>query len=67
MGQACPNQREIKAMLLQILILLIVVGALLYLLNILPIDATVKRIIQVIGIVIVAIYLLKLLLPASGL
>ncbi len=54
-------------MLLQILILLIVVGALLYLLNMLPIDATVKRIIQVVGIVIVAIYLLKLLLPASGL
>lgn len=54
-------------MLLQLLILLIVVGALLYILNMLPIDATVKRIIQVIAIVILAVYLLKLLLPGAGL
>lgn len=54
-------------MLLQLLIILIVVGAVLYLLNMVPIDATIRRIIQVIVIVGVAIYLLKLLLPAAGL
>ena len=54
-------------MLLPILILLIVVGAVLYLIPYLPIDATIKRIIQVIVIVAAAIYLLKILLPASGL
>lgn len=53
--------------MLSVIILLIVVGALLYLLNMLPLDATVKRIIQVVAIVIVAIYLLRLLWPMSGL
>lgn len=54
-------------MLLQVLILLLVVGAVLYLLNIIPIDGRIKQIIQVIVIVVVAIWLLKLLLPAAGL
>lgn len=54
-------------MLLSVIILLIVVGALLYVLNLLPIDPTIKRIAQVIAIVVLAIYLLKILLPASGL
>lgn len=54
-------------MLLQVIILLIVAGAIVYVVNLLPIDATFKRIAQVIAIVVMVIYLLKLLLPASGL
>lgn len=54
-------------MLLQLIIIFIIVGAALYILNLLPIDATVKRIAQVVAIVILAVYLLKALLPASGL
>lgn len=54
-------------MLIQIIILLIVVGAILYIVDILPLDGTVKRIAQVVAVVVLAIYLLKLLLPASGL
>lgn len=50
-------------MLLQALIILIVVGALLYVVDLLPIDATIKRIAQVVAIVVLAIYLLKLFLP----
>ena len=53
--------------MLQLLILLIVVGAALYILQLVPIDATIKRIIQVIVIVILVIYAIKLLLPIAGL
>jgi hypothetical protein len=52
--------------MLQLLILLIVVGAALYILQMVPIDGTIKRIIQVIVIVILVIYALKLLLPIAG-
>jgi hypothetical protein len=45
-------------LLISVVILLIVVGALLYILNLLPIDATFKRIAQVIIIVAVVIYIL---------
>lgn len=48
--------------LIQILVAAIIVGLLLYILSILPIDATVKRIIQVIVIVILAIWLIYILL-----
>lgn len=53
--------------LVSILILLIVVGAVLYLVSILPIDATVKRIAYVIAVVVLAIYLLRALAPAISL
>lgn len=52
--------------MLQFIILLVIVGAALYLLQLIPIDATIKRIIQVIVIVILVIWAIKLLLPMAG-
>lgn len=45
--------------MIELLILLIVVGAALYLANLLPIDATIKKIIQVVVIVAVLVYVLR--------
>lgn len=45
--------------MIELVIALIIVGALLYLSEMLPIDATIKRIIQVIVIVAIAIYVLR--------
>jgi hypothetical protein len=53
--------------LVSILILLIVVGAVLYGVSMLPIDATIKRLIYLVAIVVVAIYLLRALAPALSL
>lgn len=53
--------------MVHLLIALIIVGAVLYLVTLLPIDATVKRIIQVVAIVIIAIYLIREFMPAAGL
>jgi len=52
--------------LISLLIVLIVVGAILYLAQSLPIDATIKTIIYVVVVVGVCIYLLRHL-PALGL
>ena len=52
--------------MIELLIALIIVGAVLYLLQLLPIDATILRIIQVVVIVGVLIYVLRHL-PALGL
>lgn len=52
--------------MIQFLIVLIIVGAALYLLQLVPIDATIKRIIQVIVVVILVIYAIRLLLPMGG-
>lgn len=49
------------------LIALVIIGAALYLLQLVPIDATIKQIIQVIVIVVLVIYAIKLLLPMAGL
>lgn len=49
--------------MLNIIILLILVGAALYIVQIIPIDATLKTIIRVIIIVATAIYALRLLAP----
>jgi hypothetical protein len=46
-------------MLIQLLIILVIVGAVLYLLKLVPIDQTIKTIIYVIVIVAVVVYLLK--------
>jgi hypothetical protein len=54
-------------MIQQFLIICIIVGAALYLVMLLPIDATVKTIIKVVVIVAFAIYALKLLVPLAGL
>lgn len=53
--------------MIEFLIALVIVGALLYLLQFLPIDATIKRVIQVVVIVFVCIWAIKALLPAAGL
>ena len=53
--------------LLSIIIALIIVGAVLYLLPRLPLDATIKSIIQVIVIVVLVIWLLRVFWPMSGL
>jgi hypothetical protein len=53
--------------MLQFLIALVIIGAALYLLQLIPIDDTVKRIIQVIVIVVLVIYAIKILLPFAGL
>ena len=54
-------------MLIQLLIVLIVFGAVLYIVGLLPIDATVKRIIQVVAIVALVIWLLQRFAPQIGL
>lgn len=53
--------------MVHLLIALIVIGAVLYVVSLLPIDATIKRIVQVIAIVFIAIYLIREFLPAAGL
>jgi uncharacterized membrane protein YiaA len=53
-------------MILQLLIICIIVGAVVYIVGLLPIDATLKTIIKVIAIVVLAIYAIKLLLPLAG-
>ncbi len=52
--------------LVSLLIALIVIGAILYIVGMLPIDATIKRVIQVIAIVLLAIWAIKTLLPMAG-
>lgn len=53
-------------MLLSLLIALIIVGAVLYIMNLLPIDARIKSIITVLVIVLVAIWALQVLLGGGG-
>jgi hypothetical protein len=52
---------------LEFLIALVILGAALYLLQLLPIDATVKQIIQVIVVVFIVIWAIRILLPIAGL
>ena len=52
--------------ILQILIGLILIGAVLYIVTLLPIDATIKRIIQVVAIVFAIIWILTLMWPMLG-
>lgn len=53
--------------LVPLLIALIVIGAILYIVSLLPIDATVKTIIYVVAIVVLAIYLIREFLPMAHL
>lgn len=53
--------------MIHLLIALIVIGAVLYIVSLLPIDSTIKRIVQVIAFVFIAIYLIREFLPAAGL
>jgi hypothetical protein len=52
--------------MIELLIILIVLGAGLYLVELLPIDGTIRRIIQVVAIVAVVIYLLRTFAAALG-
>lgn len=45
--------------MIELLIVLLVLGGLLYVLQLLPLDATVKRIIQVVAIIAIVIWLLR--------
>lgn len=52
--------------MIELLIALVIIGAALYLLNLIPMDATVKRVIQVIAIVVIVIYAIRVLLPMAA-
>ncbi len=52
--------------MLQLLIALVIIGAVLYIIQLLQIDDTVKKIIIVIAIVFVVIWAIRILLPMSG-
>ena len=52
--------------LISILIALIIFGAILYLVDLAPIDGTVKRVIQVVAIVFLIIWALQKLAPSLG-
>lgn len=54
-------------MLIELLITLIIIGAVLYIVKLLPIDQTMKTVITVVAVVAVAIWLLRNFLPAAGL
>jgi hypothetical protein len=54
-------------MLLQLLIVAIIVGALVYIIQILPLNGMVKQIVIVIAVVVLAIYAIKLIVPLAGL
>lgn len=54
-------------MLIQIIMTLIIVGLLLYLVNFLPLDATIKKLIHTVAIVIVILWLISRFLPMLGL
>lgn len=50
--------------LVSLLIALLIVGGVLYVVTLLPIDGTIKRIIQVIAVIAIAIWLLRNFAPA---
>lgn len=52
--------------MIQILIALILLGLLLYIVNLLPIDATIKKVINAVAIVLVVIWILGMFFPAIG-
>jgi hypothetical protein len=53
--------------LIGLLILLVVVGAALYILQLIPLDATVKMVIRVIVLVILIVYVILFLAALAGL
>lgn len=52
--------------MIQLLITLIIVGAVLYVVKLLPIDQTMKTVITVVAVVAVVIWLLRSYAPALG-
>lgn len=53
--------------MLSLLVIAIIVGAIIYIVRLLPIDDTFKSIVTVIAIVVFAIYAIRLLVPMAGL
>lgn len=51
--------------LLSLIVVLVLVGVALYVVQLIPMDATVKRILTIVVIVIVALYVLRALFGAS--
>jgi hypothetical protein len=50
--------------LIDLLILLIIVGVLLYLVNnLMPIDPTIKRVINIVVLIVVGLWLIRVLMP----
>ena len=52
--------------ILSVLIILIIIGALLYLIEQFPIDSQVKLIIRIVILIVVLLWLLRLFVPALG-
>ena len=52
--------------LIQLIVLLVVVGLLLWIVEQIPMDPTIRRIIRVVVIVVVCLYLLQILITAFG-
>ncbi len=53
--------------MLELLVMLIVIGVVLYLINLIPMDGRVKQAIMVIAIAVVVIWLIRALLGGPGL
>ena len=52
--------------MLQLLIIAIIVGAIVYIVQLLPINGTIKQVAVVIAVVILAIYAIRILAPMAG-
>jgi len=50
-------------LLINVLVILVIVGVILWGINEIPMDATIKKVIRVVVIVLVLVWLLRLLLP----
>jgi hypothetical protein len=53
--------------ILQILVALILLGLLLYVVNLLPIDGTIKKVINAVAIVLVVIWIISMFFPGMWL
>lgn len=53
--------------MIELLIALVIIGAVIYLIQLLPIDGMIKQVIVVIAVVAVVIYALRTLAPMAGL
>lgn len=52
--------------MLEFIIALVIIGAVLYVLKLVPIDETIKTIIQIVVVVFLVIWAAKILLPMAG-
>ena len=63
---ATEEGNQMPFFLIQLLVLLLIVGVGLYILGLIPMDATIKQIIKIVIILIVAIYLIYMLVGLGG-